>query len=115
MEVVMRSDFERVHRKNGGMPRRHIQKQSAGLQIAAIPVIGGIVEQVSKPPGVVAEVRKRQPYVALTLVSGVVHSNKQPFLTRPLPGERQETIPRPVAVPGQDAFEQLPAAFADDS
>ena len=71
-----------------------------------------MTEQVLKPPLAVAEVRERQPDIALALVGGIVHRHQQSVCTGTVPGKGQEAIPGPVAVPGGDAFEQLPLAVA---
>ena len=83
-----------------------------GLQVVAVPVVDGRTHLILQPPRAAAEVRERQPDVALALVGGIVHGHQQPFAAGALPGERHEAIPRPVAVPGGDAFEQLPPAVA---
>src|SRR5262249_46521952 len=57
---------------------------------------------------------ERQPDVALTLVGCVIHSDQQSLFTCALPAKRQETIRRPVALPGRNAFEQPPVALAQN-
>src|SRR5262249_43190988 len=42
----------------------------------------------------------------------IVHRHQQPLSILPLPGTGQETIPRPVALPGRHAFKQLPLTVA---
>src|SRR5262249_39545944 len=98
--------------QNGGLPGGHIQVQTAELQIVAVPVVDLRTQQVLKPPLAASQTRERQPNVALALVRGVVHGREQPLLPGPLPGEDQEAIARPVAIPGGGAFEQLPTALA---
>src|SRR5215471_11818284 len=60
----------------------------------------------------VAEIRKRQPDVALALVGSIVHYNQEWLFTAAFPGKGQKTIPSPVAIPRGSTFEQLPLAFA---
>ena len=86
--------------------RQAARPESACLQIVALPVIRGMTEQVPKPPLAVAEVRERQPDIALALIGGIVHRHQQSVCTGTVPGKGQEAIPGPVAVPGGDAFEQ---------
>src|SRR5262249_5525838 len=98
--------------EDGGLPGRLIQVQSAGLQIVALAVICGMTEQVLKPPLAITEVRERQLDITLALVGGIVHRHQQSVCTGAVPGKGQEAVPGPVAIPGRDAFEQLPLAVA---
>ncbi len=93
-------------------PRWLVQVESPRLQVVAVPLVGGVTEQILSRHCAVAEVCKRQPHVALALVGRVVHRHQQPLATGALPGKGQEAIPRPVALPGRSALEQLPFAVA---
>ena len=69
---------ELCDREDGNVPRRHVQVQSARLQIATISVIDGIAHLILQLPLVIIQVRERQPDIALALVRSVVHRDKQP-------------------------------------
>jgi hypothetical protein len=58
------------------LPGRHIQVESVGLQIAAIPVIAGCAELILQPPLAATEISKRQSDAALALVGRIVHSHQ---------------------------------------
>src|SRR5262249_1733753 len=93
--------------------------------LTAVPLVGGWAELVLKQPVTVPEFRERQPNVALALVGSVVHGHKKPLPLAPtplprrerglppaLPGKSANAVAGPVALPGGDAFEQLPLAVA---
>ena len=52
--------------------------------------------------------------MALALVGGIIHYHEQSLGIGALPGKSHEAIPCPVAVPGRNAFEQLPVAVANN-
>ena len=95
-----------------GLPRRHVKVQSAGLQVVAVTDVGGRAELILETPLEPGQIGEGKPNVALAPDRRIVHCCQQPFPTGPMPGERQEAIPCPVAFPGRDAFEQLPTALA---
>ena len=69
------------------LPGRRVQVQPARLQIVAVPFVRGITEQVGEPPFAAAEVRERQPDVALALISRVVDRHQQSFAAGTFPAE----------------------------
>ncbi len=95
-------------------PRRFVEVEPARLQIVALPLVGGITDQIIQLPLPVAEIRKRQPHVALTLIERIVHRHQQPLVIRVLPGKDQEAIAGPIALPGRGAFEQAPVPLSHD-
>jgi hypothetical protein len=65
-------------------------------------------------PSRAGEVREWQSNVALAVIGGLVHGNQQDLAHVAGPGEDQEAVVRPVALPARRAFKQLPIPVADD-
>lgn len=102
----------RCQRKDGGLPRRHVEEEAAAQEIVAVPVVGGGSEQVLKTPILSGQLREGQADVALALVGGVIDGDDEEFRRRAAPGEHHEAIVSPVAFPSRGAFEKLPLSFA---
>jgi len=103
-----------LYRENMILPGGHIQIQPASLQIPPVPIVAGVTEQIPESPPETANIRKRYPDKALTLMLGIVHGHEQPIAAVILPGKNNKGIDRAIAFPGGNAVEQLPASVSDD-
>src|SRR5262245_62939438 len=93
-------------------PGRQVEVKACRHGIVPLTIIACGTHEILESHRTVGQVCKRQPDVALALIGSIIHRHQQPFLTRTLPDKSQEAIPSPVAIPGWNAFEQLPATVA---
>ena len=73
----------------------------------------GGAHQIFEAQRPIAAILRRQPNVTLALVRRVVDGHKPAVDSRARPEPGDETVRRPVAIPGGRAFEQPPVAVAN--
>src|SRR5262245_51943516 len=94
-----------VEHVDSRLPRTHVEKQAARLQLVAGAGIDVCTQLIVQLPLSVVQRIEGDAQPALALMVGVVDGDQPQFLPRPVPRERNETIVGPVAFPGRTAFQ----------
>jgi hypothetical protein len=86
-----------THLEHVVSPGRHVEVEASGREVASVAIVAARTHQVLEAQRVSGQVGKREPYVALALVPGVVDGD-QPSLavpTLPTPAMKQSDVPFP--------------------
>ena len=81
-----------LHPEDVTMPGRHIEIETARLQVFSIAIVAGIAEQILESPLSAVEVGERETDATLTLVRGVIHGDEQALAIRFLPHAGDESV-----------------------
>src|SRR5215472_1652928 len=90
------------------LPSGDIEIEASRFQLSPIPFVFSVSQEVAQTPLPSVEPGKRQADIALTSVRRVIHGHQQPSAIRVLPGVGDKSVARTIALPGRNAFKQLP-------
>src|SRR4030095_3627487 len=103
----------RDHLEEVVAPGRHVQVEPASGELVALAIVHrGRVHQVTQLQLTPRQIRVGCPDVPLPLRRPVVAGREEPAAA-PVPGKRDEALPRGIALPRGPRFEERPVAVAD--
>src|SRR5215471_15891502 len=96
------------------LPGRHIEVESARLQIAAVAIVLRSADEIPQAPIFPDEIGERQPDIALAVMVCIVDADDQAIPACAPPGIGNHILAGSVALPSGRAIQQPPFRLTDE-